>query len=39
VLGSAGLTLAVGLAGHRWPAKRLLFTACVLMALTGETKS
>jgi MFS family permease len=35
LLGSAALTLAVGLAGHRFPAKRLLFAACVLMAATG----
>ena len=35
LLGSAGLTLAVGLAGHRDPARRLLFVACVLMAATG----
>ncbi len=35
LLGSAGLTLAVGLAGHRWPARRLLFAACLLMAMTG----
>lgn len=35
LLGSAGLTLAVGLAGHRVPAKRLLFAACGLMGLTG----
>jgi predicted MFS family arabinose efflux permease len=34
-LGSAALTLAVGLAGHRVPAKRLLFVACGLMGLTG----
>ena len=35
LLGSAMLTLAVGLAGHRVRAKRLLFAACVLMAATG----
>ncbi len=35
LLGSAGLTLAVGLAGHRFPAKRLLFPACGLMGATG----
>ena len=35
LLGSAALTLAVGLAGHRFPAKRLLFAACVLMGATG----
>ncbi|HZZ30606.1 MAG TPA: MFS transporter [Phenylobacterium sp.] len=35
LLGSAALTLAVGLLGHRVPARRLLFAACALMALTG----
>jgi MFS family permease len=35
LLGSAVLTLAVGLAGHRVPARRLLFAACGLMGLTG----
>jgi MFS family permease len=35
LFGSAALTLAVGLAGHRFPAKRLLFAACVLMGATG----
>ena len=35
LLGSAGLTLAVGLAGHRYPARRLLFVACLLMVATG----
>ena len=35
LLGSAGLTLAVGLAGHRYPARRLLFVACGLMIATG----
>ncbi|WP_372783532.1 MFS transporter [Phenylobacterium sp.] len=35
LLGSAGLTLAVGLAGHRFPAKRLLFAACGLTVATG----
>ncbi len=35
LLGSAMLTLAVGLAGHRVAAKRLLFAACLLMAATG----
>jgi MFS family permease len=35
LLGSAALTLAVGLAGHRVPARRLLFAACGLMGLTG----
>jgi MFS family permease len=35
LLGSAMLTLAVGLLGHRIAAKRLLFGTCVLMAGTG----
>jgi len=35
LLGSAMLTLAVGLAGHRVAARRLLFAACALMAATG----
>ena len=35
LLGSAALTLAVGLAGHRFSTKRLLFAACILMAATG----
>jgi MFS family permease len=35
LLGSAALTLAVGLAGHRVPAKRLLFATCGLMGVTG----
>jgi len=35
LLGSAALTLAVGLAGHRVAAKRLLFAACGLMVATG----
>jgi len=35
LLGSAALTLAVGLSGHRFPAKRLLFAACALMGATG----
>ena len=35
LLGSAVLTLAVGLAGHRVPARGLLFAACGLMGLTG----
>jgi len=35
LLGSAALTLAVGLIGHRWPARRLLLAACGLMAATG----
>jgi len=35
LLGSAMLTLAVGLAGHRVPARRLLLAACGLMGATG----
>jgi MFS family permease len=35
LLGSAALTLAVGLLGHRYPAKRLLIACCGLMAATG----
>ncbi|WP_293905348.1 MFS transporter [Phenylobacterium sp.] len=35
MLGSAGLTLAVGLAGHRVSARRLLLLSCALMLLTG----
>ena len=35
LLGSAALTLAVGLLGHRVPARRLLFATCLLMAATG----
>jgi MFS family permease len=35
LLGSAALTLAVGLLGHRFPTRRLLFAACALMGLTG----
>ena len=35
LLGSAGLTLAVGLLGHRYPARRLLLACCGLMAATG----
>src|SRR5437868_53416 len=35
LLGSAGLTLAVGLIGHRVPFRALLLGACTLMALTG----
>lgn len=35
LLGSAALTLAVGLLGFRLPAKRLLLAACGLMAATG----
>jgi len=34
-LGSAALTLAVGLVGDRLPARAVLFAACGLMALTG----
>lgn len=35
LLGSAALTLAVGLSGHRVPVRRLLFAACGLMGATG----
>jgi MFS family permease len=35
LLGSAGLTLAVGFVAHRLPARRVLLGACVLMAITG----
>ena len=35
LLGSAALTLAVGLVAHRVPAKRLLYAVCGLMVLTG----
>ena len=35
LLGSAVLTLAVGVLGHRWPAKRILLIGCGLMAATG----
>lgn len=35
LLGSAALTLLVGVLGHRWPTRRLLFCACLLMAATG----
>lgn len=35
LLGSAALTLAVGLLGFKAPAKRLLLSACALMAATG----
>ncbi len=35
MLGSAALTLAVGLAGHRVPARRLLLLSCGLMLATG----
>jgi MFS family permease len=33
--GSALATLAVGAAGHRWPQRRLLLVAALLMAATG----
>jgi MFS family permease len=33
--GSALLTLAVGAVGHRWPRRRLLMAAALLMAATG----
>lgn len=35
MLGSAALTLAVGLVGHRWSARLLLLGACGLMLGTG----
>ncbi|HMI91895.1 MAG TPA: MFS transporter [Polyangiales bacterium] len=35
LLGSAVLTLGLGLRSHRWPAKALLLCACALMAATG----
>jgi MFS family permease len=35
LLGSALLTLAVGLAGSRFPARQVLLGACALMAATG----
>jgi MFS family permease len=35
LLGSAALTLAVGLSAHRWPLRTLLMAACGLMAATG----
>jgi MFS family permease len=35
LLGSAGLTLAVGLLGDRLPARTVLLAACALMAATG----
>lgn len=35
LLGSAALTLAVGMIGHRWSARHVLLWACVLMLLTG----
>ena len=33
--GSAAATLALGATGHRWPKRRLLLSAAVLMAATG----
>ncbi|MGI8792168.1 MAG: MFS transporter [Acidimicrobiales bacterium] len=35
LVGSAALTLAVGLAAHRYAARAVLLSACVLMAITG----
>lgn len=35
LLGSAGLTLLVGLVAHRWAPRGLLFAACGLMLATG----
>jgi MFS family permease len=35
LLGSAALTLAVGFFAHRFPGRRILLYACVLMAVTG----
>ena len=35
LLGSAALMLAIGLAGHRWPRKKVLLGASVLMFATG----
>ena len=35
LLGSAALTLALGLRSQRWPAKTLLLASCALMAATG----
>ena len=35
LLGSAALTLGVGLLGHRLPARRVLLFACALMLATG----
>lgn len=35
LLGSAVLTIALGLAGHRLDSRRVLLGACVLMAVTG----
>jgi len=35
LLGSALLTLSIGLFAHQFPARRLLLAACILMAATG----
>ncbi|HEX5165174.1 MAG TPA: MFS transporter, partial [Thermomicrobiales bacterium] len=35
LIGSAALTLAIGLLAWRWPRRRLLLSAALLMALTG----
>jgi len=35
LLGSAALTLALGLLAHRWPSRSLLLAACALMFATG----
>ncbi|MFN8061342.1 MAG: MFS transporter [Vicinamibacterales bacterium] len=35
LLGSAAVTLAMGLLAHRWSARRSLSVACMLMTLTG----
>lgn len=35
LLGSAAVTLGVGLPGHRWSRKRILLAATAMMALTG----
>ncbi len=35
LLGSAGLTLGIGLLAHRWPPRALLLAACALMFATG----
>ncbi len=35
LLGSAGLMLAIGLAGHRWPRRGVLLGASLLMCATG----
>jgi len=35
LLGSAGATLGVGAIGHRWPHRRLMLAAALLMAATG----